>query len=79
MELALLETLAEHGSLATAEIADRVGADGATTRVVLQRMQPRGLVGVLPSADVSAHVAEPATRWQLTGEGRKELARLRTV
>jgi transcription initiation factor IIE alpha subunit len=79
MEGSILELLELHESLAYEQIAAHLGAQPADVRSALVDLRESRFIDVLSVGDLDAHTAKAATYWRLTDEGRRELARRRSV
>ena len=76
MEGSILTLLEQHGPLAYDQIAAHLAEPPAAVQRALADLRARGLIEALSHGRRGGHLITAADYWQLTDEGRSELARL---
>jgi predicted ArsR family transcriptional regulator len=77
VELAILELLERHGSLAYEQIAAHVDERPEDVRSTMTDLREAGFVDVLTLGERDGNNTRGAAYWQLTDAGREELAQWR--
>ena len=77
MEESILALLDQHGPLAYDQIAAHLGEPPGAVQTALADLRKRGLIEALSHGRPAGHLITAADYWQLTNEGRSELALLR--
>jgi DNA-binding transcriptional ArsR family regulator len=77
VEGSILALLEHHGSLGYEQIAAHLGEPPDAVRSALVDLREGGLIAVLSVGELKGNLTTAASYWQLTDEGRRELARRR--